>query len=315
LTLRRESYAKSYFSNYSHKLAKRENSFVTIEVISQGEIVAKLNTLGSTLIGLTDQDFHLIEPETATDLYPGSILVPWPNRIRDGRYSYAQTNYQLPINEPVRSNALHGLVAYRDCEITNKRKNGLELDYVLDSPTIYPGKLDLSVIYQIQDKSLHVEISCKNIGSIPAPYGVSIHTYLVAGKATKNNQVSLKLLADQYLKVDSRRFLPTELSPCSNTEFDFRNLRQIGALFIDHAFRYQNGLAWQVELIDENGSGVILGFDSASNGIQIHTADRNGSSNSRKSLAVEPMSCPPDAFNSGVDLINLEPGDIHISKI
>jgi aldose 1-epimerase len=59
----------------------------------------------------------------------------------------------------------------------------------------------------------------------------------------------------------------------------------------------------------------MLEFDQSSNWIQIHTADRNGAEQSRNTVAIEPMSCPPDAFNSGVDVINLKPGDSHDFQI
>ncbi len=288
---------------------------MSIELIKQGEFIAKINTIGSSLIGLTNRDFHLIEPDTASNLYPGSILAPWPNRIRDGKYSYQQKTFQLPINESTRSNALHGLVAYRDWQITKKDNDLIQLNCLLDSPEIYPGKLDLSVIYKFQNQCLYIEISAINIGDSAAPYGVSIHTYLVAGANDKNNNLWLTIPADHFLQVDSQRLLPTKVVSCSENDFDFRNSKKIGELFIDHAFKYQTGLDPQIELVDSMGRGVVMGFDPEAKWIQIHTADRSGGADSRNALAVEPMSCPPDAFNSLQDLIELSPGQTHTFKL
>lgn len=288
---------------------------MSIEVIKQGEFIAKINTVGSSLVALANKDFPLIEPDTAANLYPGSILAPWPNRIRDGEYTYQQKSYQLPVNEPSRSNALHGLVAYRNWQITKKEEDLIQLNCILDSPEIYPGQLEFFATYQIRNNCLDIEILAINIGSISAPYGVSIHTYLVAGASGKNNNLSLKIPADQYLQVDSQRLLPTKLVTCSDTYFDFRSSKEIGDLFIDHAFKYKTGLDPQIELVDSNGKGVIMGFDSNLKWIQIHTADRSGGADSRNALAVEPMSCPPDAFNSLEDLIHLAPADSHTFKV
>ncbi|CAB4548239.1 unannotated protein [freshwater metagenome] len=288
---------------------------MAVVTIAQGSMSAKIQTIGGSLIGLSDAGFELIEPNTAKDLYPGSILAPWPNRIKDGKYQFDGLKYQLPINEISRSNSLHGLVAHVDWQINEQAQNKLKLKYTLDLPNIYPGKLLLTVYYEINNNCLSVKISSKNIGSQSAPYGVSIHTYFIAGKIVKNNQLFLKVPADKYLDVDSLRLLPISLKPIENTEFDFQKLRQIGSTFIDHAFRHKENLPREVELQDHLGRGVMLEFDQSSKWIQIHTADRNGAEQSRNTVAIEPMSCPPDAFNSDVDVINLKPGDSHDFQI
>jgi aldose 1-epimerase len=45
--------------------------------------------------------------------------------------------------------------------------------------------------------------------------------------------------------------------------------------------------------------------------VQVHTGDRPEPADHRRGLAVEPMTCPPDAFTSGVDLVHLGPGESH----
>lgn len=280
--------------------------------IAHGELTAQIDTLGSSLVGLSDGDFNLVEPTTPKDLYPGSILAPWPNRIKDGKYQYQDFRYQLPINELQRGNALHGLVAYAEWELISRAENEVILEYLLDRSEIYPGKLMLRSKFAVEQNGLVIEITAKNIGSCSAPYGVSIHTYLVAGNVIKNNELTLKIPAEKYLAVDESRLLPIDLAQVSNTKFDFQTGRIISNQLIDHAFKYSSKHPRQVELLNPKGQGVVMEFDESTNWIQIHTADRDGGDSSRLSVAVEPMSCPPDAFNSKIDLVDLAPQQEHI---
>lgn len=284
---------------------------MSIIQIGQGNLRAKISSLGSSLVTLAENNFNLIEPDTPTQLYPGSVLAPWPNRIRDGRYQYHDLTYQLPLNEPQKGNALHGLVAYEPWEVIYDSETEVQLQYLLDKPDIYPGKLSLNSFFKIENNQLQVKITAKNIGRKSAPYGISIHTYLVAGGIVKNNGLNLKIPADKYLAVDETRLLPMGLRDVVNTKFDFQNGKAISDLFIDHSFKYSENQPRQVELLNPQGDGAVIEFDDQSNWIQVHTADRDGGEKSRVAVAVEPMSCPPDAFNSKVDLIELAPQAEH----
>lgn len=281
---------------------------MTIVIIRQGQIQASINTVGASLVGLEDNGYHLIEPNSPADLYPGCILAPWPNRIRDGQFNFHGKKYQLPVNEIDKGNSLHGLVAYVQWRIIDQSPSHLSLKYILDLPEIYPGKLEMNAKYKIIDQRLNIQIIAKNIGERNAPYGVSIHTYLVTGQLTNINELSLDIPADKYLEVDEQRLLPKTLRDVTNTKFDFRKSKKIADLFIDHAFQYSNNQIRQINLQNYDGSGVELGFGLNTKWIQIHTADRGGAVNGRRCVAIEPMSCPPDAFNSKIDLIELAPG-------
>lgn len=283
--------------------------------ISLNEVSAAISTEGAALIGLSVNNFDLIEPNTRDGLYAGKILAPWPNRIKDGKYSFNKKDYQLPINEVSKNNSLHGLVANSLWEITFQNQSKVILEYLLDQPEIYPGKLQLQVSYEIIEQGVEIAVLSENIGELSAPYGVSIHTYLVAGAGVKNNELTLQIPADQFLEVDSERLLPIKLQPVTGTNFDFINPKKISDLFIDHAFKYSSNYPRSVLLLNKDGGGAEVIFDDQSNWIQIHTADRDLQGDSRMAVAIEPMSCPPDAFNSGIDLIILEPGKKHEYKL
>jgi aldose 1-epimerase len=283
--------------------------------ISLNEVSAVISTEGAALIGLSVNNFNLIEPNTRDGLYAGKILAPWPNRIKDGKYSFNKKDYQLPINEVSKNNSLHGLVANSLWEITFQNQSKVILEYLLDQPEIYPGKLQLQVSYEIIEQGVEIAVLSENIGELSAPYGVSIHTYLVAGAGVKNNELTLQIPADQFLEVDAERLLPIKLQPVTGTNFDFINPKKISDLFIDHAFKYSSNYPRSVLLLNKDGGGAEVIFDDQSNWIQIHTADRDLQGDSRMAVAIEPMTCPPDAFNSGIDLIVLEPGKKHEYKL
>jgi aldose 1-epimerase len=283
--------------------------------ISSNEVSAVISTEGAALIGLSVNNFNLIEPNTRDGLYAGKILAPWPNRIKDGKYTFNKKDYQLPINEVSKNNSLHGLVANCLWEITFQNQSKVILEYLLDQLAIYPGKLQLQVIYEIIESGIEITVLSENIGDISAPYGVSIHTYLVAGASVKNNELFLQIPADQFLEVDAERLLPIKLQPVTGTNFDFIDSKKISDLFIDHAFKYSSDYSRSISLLNAEGQGAEVIFDDQSKWIQIHTADRDLQGDSRMAVAIEPMTCPPDAFNSGIDLIVLEPGKKHEYKL
>ena len=285
-----------------------------VEII-KGDLKAKIDTYGASLVSLSNNGFDLIEPNTRQGLYAGSVLAPWPNRIRDGKYTFNNENFVLPINEVVIINALHGLVAQVDWQITNSSESLVELDYLLNCPKIYPGKLHLKATYKLIYDYIDISIVAVNVGDKAAPYGVSIHTYLVAGQSTKNDQLFLHLPCSEFMQVDLERLLPLGIEKVDSTNFDFRNPKQISKLFIDHAFKVDPELSNSVSLLNQSKMGVELEFDENTKWIQIHTADRDGGADSRMAVAIEPMSCPPDAFNSGVDLISLAPKERHAYRL
>ena len=261
------------------------------------------------------QDRNLIEPYDGTDStehFRGDLLAPWPNRIRDGRYSIDNREFQLPINEKDRNNALHGLINGLNWRVRDKTTSEVVLTATLPACDFYPSTLQLLVRYQLNKDGLTWSLAAKNIGTEKAPYGASIHPYLVAQPDEHVDDWVLTLPADTVLDVDEERLLPLDLLPVAEKNFDFKKGALIHQRLIDHAFKVESSaLERRVDVRAKNGRGVRMEFDRSSPWIQIHTSDRIGERSNRTCLAVEPMSCPPDAFNSGIDLIWLQPGDKH----
>ena len=176
----------------------------------------------------------------------------------------------------------------------------------------------LSVHYALDpEEGLTTTVTARNLGEQDAPYGVCPHPYLVAGPEPLDTW-SLQMDAGTVLTVTEDRLLPTgteQVSP--GGEFDFRSPATIGDLFIDHAFtdlgRDEKG-RFRVTVTAPGGTGVELSAGPELPWLQVHTGDRPEPENHRQGLAVEPMTCPPDAFRSGTDVVRLAPGAEHAAS-
>jgi aldose 1-epimerase len=184
------------------------------------------------------------------------------------------------------------------------------LSLSLKKSVAYPTDLDFLVTYSLSSEGLHWQIDTKNIGILSAPFGVSVHPYLIADPGIINDVCILKMEASHFMGVDDLRLLPTGVMSVGGTDFDFRNGRIIGTQFIDHAFLMDEQKS-RIEFYNLSGTGVWISSDENAKWCQIHTADRDGSKRSRMQLAVEPMTCAADSFNSKEDVIELAPGEIH----
>jgi aldose 1-epimerase len=239
----------------------------------------------------------------------GQVLIPWPNRLQDGSYQFDGRHHQLPLNEPERHNAIHGLVRWSAWTAAEREAHRTVMKHVLHAQPGYPFSLEISVEYSLSDSGLRVRTTATNIGGEPCPYGSGAHPYLTLGTGIIDHLI-LRVPARTVLRPDERG-LPNGAQAVTGTPYDFQQPRRIGSTRLDHAFtdleRDQEGLA-RVELRDpEHGTRVSLWVDQSYRCLMIFTGDSLANV-SRRSLAVEPMTCPPNAFRSGEDLIRLEPG-------
>ena len=238
----------------------------------------------------------------------GQVLIPWPNRVEDGAYDFDGSRHQLPLTEPERGNAIHGLVRWATWTVGDREPNRVVMEHVLQPQAGYPFSLSLGVEYALSESGLSVRTTATNIGRGACPFGAGQHPYLAVGTPTVDS-VILRAPGQTVLRGDERG-LPVGRTHVEETEYDFRSPRPIGATKLDHAFtdleRDAGGLA-RVELRDPQGGGLTLWVDESYRWLQLFTGDPLPDV-SRRSLAVEPMTCPPNAFRSGEDLIRLQPG-------
>lgn len=237
----------------------------------------------------------------------GQILAPWPNRIADGSYEFNGQSYQLPLTEPKAHNAIHGLVRWHSWRAREHGRNRVVVEHTLRPQSGYPFCLELSVEYALSDEGMAVSMSATNIGKEACPYGCGAHPYLTFGTAV--DAVTLNVPAETVLLHDERG-LSTRATAVAESEFDFRRMRAVGTTVLDHCFTdLKRGRAdvAQVHLSTADRS-VTLWVDQAFDYLMLFTGDPLPDV-ARRALAVEPMTCPPNAFRSGVNLMALAPGE------
>jgi aldose 1-epimerase len=281
-------------------------------LISSGPYQASIRTQGAGLNSLSFNGRDLVDPFIPAinpENYRGDVLAPWPNRIEDGEYKVDGVLYEIPINEPTRRTALHGLVNVLEWEVSETVKDSVTLKVLLENSESYPTDLEFSVQYSLSNQGLSITISAVNVGEKRAPYGVSIHPYLIPTADSRVDEWTLTMSASHVLEVDLERLLPIALRKVEDLDFDFRAGRVIGPQFIDHAFKVDAGSELIVSVAATNGDAVEMTYTPDCEWIQIHTADRSGGADSRICLAVEPMTCPPNAFRHPDQSIWLTPGD------
>ena len=242
----------------------------------------------------------------------GQLLMPWPNRIRDGRYTFSGASHQLALTEPERGNAIHGLVRWAIWSVLEQAEDSVTLGYRLRPQQGWEWSLDLSVTYALTPTGLVVTPRASNVGTDAAPFGFGAHPYLSVGE-DRVDEVEVCIPAAAYLEVDDR-LLPRGLAGVEGTDQDFREPRVLGQMALDTAF--SNVVAdtdgcWRVTARPVPGwARVTLWADAkAYQWVQVFTGDSLPLKSRRASgIAVEPMTCPPNSFNSGDDLLVLEPG-------
>jgi aldose 1-epimerase len=283
--------------------------------ISAGDYTAVVTQLGAGVRELRHAGRPLLAGYQATELPPagaGQLLLPWPNRVDGGRYTFEGTQLQLDLSEPAAGNAIHGLTRWLTWGVAEHRADMVRLRYVLLGRTGYPFCLVLEAEYQLDAADgLRLQVTARNEGSTRAPYGTGSHPYLTAG-TQHVDECELTVPAGYWLPSGDRGIPSGPPQKVDGTPYDFRTPRAVGDVRLDHALtgldRDADGRA-SVSLTGPDGRGARLWAGEGYLWLQVFTGDPLPEARRRRALAVEPMTCPPNAFVTGSDLLVLEPGD------
>lgn len=247
-----------------------------IEIASQGYAASINGRGGGSLARLRYDGRDLIVPQGdrgGPPLYRGNVLAPWPGRVGDGAYEFDGQTHRLPITEPERHTALHGLVLDQEWVVVVRSVEMVTLGASIEPSAGYPFELRLQASYALSEAGLTVIVEAINISGPPAPYGCGFHPYFVATGGTID-ETPLTFSATERLDVDER-LLPVGRVAVADTDHDFSAGRPLGAIALDDA--------------------------------QLFTpADRSA-------LAIEPYTCPSDALRTGDDLVTIHPQHAHVT--
>ena len=286
------------------------DQFVLETSTSTGDMRATITAVAAGLRTLTINDIDLV-PSFGEDETPpsgsGIVLVPWPNRIRDGVWRHEGREYQLAITEPARNNAIHGLLRYAEYAPVEQDRDTVTLAATVYPQMGYPFTVRTAVRYELVSDGLKVTHFLENLGAEPAPVAVGTHPFVKIGDVPTEDLV-LRLDAATHIEVDDR-LLPTVEVPVDGTEWDFREGRRVGDVQLDDAFGGLAAVDGTVEhaLLAPDGRTVSVWADDEFAYVQVYTTESYPGE--RKAVAVEPMTAPADAFNSGKGLRWLDPGE------
>jgi aldose 1-epimerase len=279
--------------------------------IRHGDQVAIVTEVGATLRSYAAGGANVVDGFAVDEISAagrGQVLAPWPNRLDGGRYSFDGRAGRAAIDEPELGNAIHGLVRWLPWSSVAKTEHTVALRCLLHPQPAYPWRLELEIEYRLSPDGLRVGTNATNASEVPAPFGIGFHPYLTVGSPV--DEATLTLPAARRLQLDERA-LPVGEEAVDGSAFDFRTARPIGATQLDTCFaglvRDDDG-RWRVR-VEAEGSAVELWGSDGFGFVQAYTGDTlEPVSRRRQAIAIEPMTCPPNAFVSGRDVITLAPG-------
>ncbi|WP_221585024.1 aldose 1-epimerase family protein [Microbacterium sp. G2-8] len=282
--------------------------------LTRGGVTAHIAQVGASLRGLTVDGTAVVAPFPEGSRAPfgsGIVLVPWPNRIRDGRWTQTDphgTEYdeQLAITEPALANAIHGLLSATPY-VVEEGDGSATLTAAVAPQNGYPFGLETRVTYALVDDGIHVTHRIANVGSEAAPVAVGTHPFFQI-EGVRPADLTLTVPAATWFEVDER-LLPVAERPVTGDR-DLREGVRLGDVSLDDAFgtlsRDANGLAGTT-LRAPDGQTVTMWQDETFDYVQVFTTDSYPGQ--EVAVAIEPMSAPAEAFNSGQGLHWIEPGE------
>ncbi len=286
---------------------------------STGENRAAVNLRGGGLRALTVDGVDLVEPYPAGEQPPycaGAVLFPWPNRVRDGRWSQRGIEHQLPVNEPVLGNAAHGLITEATFIVDAVTAHEVTIRTALLPQPGYPFAVELSLTYELTRNGLEVRHRVANASGWPAPVCMGVHPYLRVG-ATPTDDLTVRIDAGTYFVVDDQ-LIPVAERRIAGTDLDLRDGRPVTGTVLNHCYgdvHVVDGRS-RYRLEASDGRVVQLWADESFGYVQVYVCPdfpRAGSAGHAggigRAIAIEPMTAPPDAFNSGLGLRWIASGD------
>ena len=256
--------------------------------------------------GINIIDGISIDQQGLTDYassYKSSILFPFPNRIKDGLYTYGDQRFQLPINERPLQNSLHGLVYNKEFKVLQCTASSggatIKMKYGSNGElTGYPFAFELFLLYHLNtDGNVILEIECENKENHSIPVGMGWHPYFL----TNNLNTSELIFSSKHHFVNDDRNVPVE-----RVKSPFGSKFKIGEQAFDDAWSTPES---KVQLNCPDYQALMSYGSDHDSFLQIYTPPH------RKNIAIEPMTCVANSFNNKIGLQEIQPASTKRWKI
>lgn len=289
-------------------------------VLTAGELRLVVVTTGGGMRELTRGDWSVLDgygvDEVPLGAY-GQPLIPWPNRLADGRYEFQGRTYQVPLTEPDKHNALHGFTRWMTWTVEKREPAHAVLGVTLYPRGGYPFALDVEIAYSLTASGVRVVTTARNAGRTALPYANGFHPYVSVG-TTSIDGCMLRMPAEKWLPTNERQ-IPIGVDPVAGTRYDFRSPRAIAGDRLDTAFtgliRDGDGKARVTLTAPDRSRSVTVWLGSDYNWVMAYTGDTLADEKRRRrALGVEPMTAAPNAFQTGSGLRVLAPGEEMVSE-
>jgi aldose 1-epimerase len=281
--------------------------------IAHGDQRAVVTEVGATLRTYVKGGLSVIEGFAGEEVPTGArgqLLYPWPNRIGEGEWTFSGRSARPSVDDLTHATAIHGLVRWRPFRIDAVNQNRCVMSLLLHPSPAYPFLSEVSVAYHLGSLGLTVTTTVTNRDGVPLPFGVGFHPYLAVTTPTIEGAL-LEVPAKSYVAVDERQLPTGEILPLAGHQLDFFTRKSLSGHELDVTYtdllRDDSGLA-VATLQDGEGGEIDLSVDRNFPYVQVYTGDGLEKGRRRTSVAIEPMTCPPDALRSGKDVVILEPG-------
>ena len=301
-----------------------------------GEYVALLPEVGGTVHQLTlrsardaTQLHTLLNNEPVPEFLPsssmfrGARLIPWPNRIPNGTFIFDGTSYRVPINDMPHNMSIHGLLYKRNMTVVSQSisptQASLELSFDFGSAATrdsgYPFPVMIKIVYALTAQGEFIATTTATLNGpadSSAPFGDGWHPYFVLA-AGSTNALFARVPATTEVQLDKAQLplpgVPTQ--PFTRIPADGSLLRLYDldvCLVVDPARTVTRRIgASDVRVAEtvlshpDTRLEVVVFQEAASYPyVQLFTQWNE--------VAIEPVTAPANAFNTGVGLIKLQPG-------
>lgn len=295
--------------------------------IRYGAYSAVITEQGATLRRLDWDGTEILVPFDADQAAPtchGQILVPFPNRVEGGVYTFDGTTYELPIDEHERHNAIHGYGYRHRWTLQALTESSVTLGWRMPTMAGYPFDLVMTAAYELGDDGLTLTVSAYNNGDRKAPWALAIHPWLSNGRHGYGDEIDghnaechLTIPGDTHVTVNDN-LIPTGTEPVDGTKYDLRGDPALVDQPFDDAWtdlRHDEDGTVTAVFTRPDGVQVRLGGDETITSFQVCTGTGFAAYKHPAGVAVEPQTAYANAFNTGIDLIEIEPGQTSATRL